>query len=112
VVEPAEPDVVGPAVAADDPDALVDEVVGEAREVAGGAGQAAVQPGQYRLELLDPGGRAIPGLYGAGRATAGIAVGSYSSGLSLGDGTFFGRRAGRAAAAKRITTKGPARPRR
>ncbi len=48
--------------------------------------------------VLDPGGRIIPGLYGAGRATAGIAVGSYSSGLSLGDGTFFGRRAGRAAA--------------
>jgi 3-oxo-5alpha-steroid 4-dehydrogenase len=42
--------------------------------------------------VLDPGARAIPGLYGAGRATAGIAVGSYSSGLSLGDGTFFGRR--------------------
>jgi 3-oxo-5alpha-steroid 4-dehydrogenase len=48
--------------------------------------------------VLDPGGRAIPGLYAAGRATSGIAVGSYSSGLSLGDGTFFGRRAGRAAA--------------
>jgi succinate dehydrogenase/fumarate reductase flavoprotein subunit len=48
--------------------------------------------------VLDPGGRAIPGLFGAGRATAGIAVGSYSSGLSLGDGTFFGRRAGRVAA--------------
>jgi 3-oxo-5alpha-steroid 4-dehydrogenase len=51
--------------------------------------------------VLDPGGRAIPGLYGAGRATSGIAVGSYSSGLSLGDGTFFGRRAGRAAAGAR-----------
>ena len=49
--------------------------------------------------VLDPGRRAIPGLFGAGRATSGIAVGSYSSGLSLGDGTFFGRRAGRAAAA-------------
>ena len=50
--------------------------------------------------VLDPGGRAIPGLFGAGRATSGIAVGSYSSGLSLGDGTFFGRRAGRAAAGR------------
>ncbi len=48
--------------------------------------------------VLDPGGRAIPGLYSAGRASSGLAVGSYSSGLSLGDGTFFGRRAGRAAA--------------
>jgi len=49
--------------------------------------------------VLDPEGRAIPGLYGAGRSTSGLAVGGYSSGLSLGDGLFFGRRAGRAAAA-------------
>ena len=48
--------------------------------------------------VLDPEGRAIPGLLAAGRATSGLAVGSYSSGLSLGDGTFFGRRAGRVAA--------------
>jgi len=51
--------------------------------------------------VLDPGGRAIPGLYAAGRSSAGVSAGSYSSGLSLGDGTFFGRRAGRAAAAGR-----------
>ena len=51
--------------------------------------------------VLDPEGRAIPGLFGAGRATSGLSVGSYSSGLSLGDGTFFGRRAGRSAAARR-----------
>jgi 3-oxo-5alpha-steroid 4-dehydrogenase len=49
--------------------------------------------------VLDPDGRAIPGLYAAGRATSGVSVGGYSSGLSLGDGTFFGRRAGRSAAA-------------
>ena len=48
--------------------------------------------------VLDPEGRPIPGLFGAGRATSGLAVGGYSSGLSLGDGTFFGRRAGRCAA--------------
>ncbi|HKK51132.1 MAG TPA: FAD-binding protein, partial [Myxococcota bacterium] len=48
--------------------------------------------------VLDPEGRVIPGLYAAGRATSGLAVGGYSSGLSLGDGSFFGRRAGRAAA--------------
>lgn len=48
--------------------------------------------------VLDPEGRIIPGLFGAGRSTSGLAVGGYSSGLSLGDGTFFGRRAGRAAA--------------
>jgi succinate dehydrogenase/fumarate reductase flavoprotein subunit len=48
--------------------------------------------------VLDPEGVPIPGLFGAGRVTSGLAVGSYSSGLSLGDGSFFGRRAGRAAA--------------
>jgi 3-oxo-5alpha-steroid 4-dehydrogenase len=48
--------------------------------------------------VQDPEGRPIPGLFGAGRATSGLSVGSYSSGLSLGDGTFFGRRAGRTAA--------------
>jgi 3-oxo-5alpha-steroid 4-dehydrogenase len=48
--------------------------------------------------VLDGDGEAIPGLYAAGRATSGISVGGYSSGLSLGDGTFFGRRAGRCAA--------------
>jgi len=48
--------------------------------------------------VLDAAGRAIPGLFAAGRCTSGLSVGGYSSGLSLGDGTFFGRRAGRAAA--------------
>ncbi len=48
--------------------------------------------------VLDPEGDAIPGLFAAGRATSGLSVGGYSSGLSLGDGTFFGRRAGKAAA--------------
>jgi len=51
--------------------------------------------------VLDPLGEPIPGLFGAGRSTSGISVGSYSSGLSLGDGTFFGRRAGRCAAGKK-----------
>jgi succinate dehydrogenase/fumarate reductase flavoprotein subunit len=48
--------------------------------------------------VLDPEARAIPGLFAAGRSTSGLSVGGYSSGLSLGDGTFFGRRAGRCAA--------------
>lgn len=48
--------------------------------------------------VLDPEGRVIEGLYGAGRSTSGLAVGGYSSGLSLGDGTFFGRIAGHTAA--------------
>jgi len=45
-----------------------------------------------------PDGVAIPGLFAAGRCTSGLSVGGYSSGLSLGDGTFFGRRAGACAA--------------
>jgi 3-oxo-5alpha-steroid 4-dehydrogenase len=48
--------------------------------------------------VLDGDGDAIAGLFGAGRTTSGLSVGGYSSGLSLGDGTFFGRRAGRCAA--------------
>jgi 3-oxo-5alpha-steroid 4-dehydrogenase len=47
--------------------------------------------------VVDPEHRPIPGLYAAGRSTSGLSVGGYSSGLSLGDGTFFGRLAGRAA---------------
>lgn len=42
--------------------------------------------------------RPVPGLFAAGRASAGIHGGGYVSGTSLGDGTFFGRRAGKAAA--------------
>ncbi|MDP5181901.1 FAD-dependent oxidoreductase [Blastococcus sp. BMG 814] len=48
--------------------------------------------------VLDVSGSAIPGLFAAGRASAGIHGEGYISGTSLGDGTFFGRRAGRAAA--------------
>jgi 3-oxo-5alpha-steroid 4-dehydrogenase len=44
-------------------------------------------------------GEPIPGLYAAGRTAAGLPVAPYiASGLSLGDASFFGRRAGRAAA--------------
>jgi succinate dehydrogenase/fumarate reductase flavoprotein subunit len=49
-------------------------------------------------EVLTPDGEAVPGLYAAGRTTSGIAAQGYSSGLSLADATFFGRRAGRRAA--------------
>jgi 3-oxo-5alpha-steroid 4-dehydrogenase len=48
-------------------------------------------------QVIGPGGSPIPGLYAAGRATSGIPSWGYASGTSLGDGTFFGRRAGRAA---------------
>ncbi|QIX26536.1 FAD-dependent oxidoreductase [Nocardioides sp. JQ2195] len=50
-------------------------------------------------EVVDLAGDVIPGLYAAGRASAGMHGDGYISGTSLGDGTFFGRRAGRAAAA-------------
>jgi 3-oxo-5alpha-steroid 4-dehydrogenase len=49
-------------------------------------------------EVLDPDGDVIPGLYAAGRTTSGIAAYGYVSGISLADGTFFGRHAGRSAA--------------
>ena len=43
-------------------------------------------------------GEAIPGLFAAGRATSSMHGEGYVSGTSLGDATYFGRRAGRAAA--------------
>ena len=48
--------------------------------------------------VLNATGVPIPGLFAAGRTTAGIAAGGYVSGISLGDASFFGRRAGRSAA--------------
>jgi succinate dehydrogenase/fumarate reductase flavoprotein subunit len=51
-------------------------------------------------EVLTPDGRAVPGLYAAGRTTAGLPhnASGYASGLSIADGSFFGRQAGRSAA--------------
>ncbi|RSN61824.1 MULTISPECIES: FAD-dependent oxidoreductase [Actinomadura] len=48
--------------------------------------------------VLNNSGDPVPGLYAAGRASSGMHGEGYISGTSLGDGTFFGRRAGRAAA--------------
>ena len=48
--------------------------------------------------VLDVDGAPVPGLYAAGRASHGIHGERYISGTSIGDGTFFGRRAGRAVA--------------
>ncbi|MEE4661437.1 MAG: FAD-dependent oxidoreductase [Halieaceae bacterium] len=47
-------------------------------------------------------GSTIPGLYAAGRCSAGLPRSGegYASGMSIGDATYFGRRAGRAAAAR------------
>jgi 3-oxo-5alpha-steroid 4-dehydrogenase len=53
--------------------------------------------------VLRPSGTPVPGLFAAGRATSGVAKHGYSSGMSLGDGSFFGRRAGRNAALDRDT---------
>ena len=50
-------------------------------------------------QVLNSFGDIIPGLYAAGRNTAGIPTAPYiASGLSVGDCTFFGRRTGHAAA--------------
>ncbi|MDP9117643.1 MAG: FAD-dependent oxidoreductase [Actinomycetota bacterium] len=49
-------------------------------------------------EVLDLEGNAIAGLYAAGRTTSGVSALGYCSGVSLGDSTYFGRRAGRTAA--------------
>jgi 3-oxo-5alpha-steroid 4-dehydrogenase len=50
-------------------------------------------------QVLHVSGEPIPGLFAAGRATSGLAAWGYASGVSLGDGSFYGRRAGRRAAA-------------
>jgi len=51
-------------------------------------------------EVLTPDGREVPGLYAAGRTTSGLAAFGYVSGISLADGSFFGRLAGRSAAGR------------
>ena len=48
--------------------------------------------------VLDADETPIPGLYAAGRTAASISSPGYSSGTSIGEATFFGRRAGRHAA--------------
>ena len=58
---------------------------------------------------LDDAGRPTPGLYAAGRTAASLAAHHYVSGISLGDGSFFGRRAGRHAAARARTDGSPPR---
>ncbi len=56
---------------------------------------------------LNSAGRRIPGLYAAGRTAASLAAHHYASGISLGDGSFFGRRAGRHAAAQARAQRSP-----
>jgi 3-oxo-5alpha-steroid 4-dehydrogenase len=50
-------------------------------------------------EVLDAEGEPVPALYAAGRTTSGVSALGYSSGISLADAGFFGRLAGRSAAA-------------
>ncbi|MBW1886398.1 MAG: FAD-binding protein, partial [Deltaproteobacteria bacterium] len=53
-------------------------------------------------EVLSEDGERVEGLYAAGRNSCGIARSAegYASGTCIGDATFFGRLAGRAAAAR------------
>lgn len=48
--------------------------------------------------VLHVDGSPIEGLFAAGRCTSGLSAWGYASGVSLGDGSFFGRRAGVSAA--------------
>jgi len=48
--------------------------------------------------VRDADGAPVPGLYAAGRTAASLSSPGYSSGTSIGEATFFGRRAGRHAA--------------
>ncbi len=60
-------------------------------------------------EVLDVDGAVIPGLYAAGRTACGLPrwAEGYSSGMSLGDCTFFGRLAGRQAATHPLSATHP-----
>ncbi|MFJ9681792.1 FAD-dependent oxidoreductase [Streptomyces sp. NPDC101194] len=75
---------------------------GDRRSAGAGTGVAGFTLGGLRTTVdgavLDVSGGTVPGLFAAGRATSGIHGEGYISGTSLGDGTFFGRRAGVAAA--------------
>ena len=48
--------------------------------------------------VLTPESEIIQGLFAAGRVSSGLPAAGYNSGMSLSDCTYFGRRAGRAAA--------------
>jgi hypothetical protein len=55
------------------------------------------------LVVLDAGGERIPGLYAAGRTSAGMPNAPYiASGVSIGDCSFFGRQAGIHAAKEEV----------
>ncbi len=72
---------------------------GERESSATGSGVAGFTLGGLHTTVdgavLSLSGAAVPGLFAAGRATAGMHGEGYISGTSLGDGSYFGRRAGR-----------------
>ncbi|HEX5567008.1 MAG TPA: FAD-dependent oxidoreductase, partial [Streptomyces sp.] len=82
---------------------------GDGKSAGAGTGVAGFTLGGLRTTVdgavLDVSGAAIPGLFAAGRASSGMHGQGYVSGTSLGDGTFFGRRAGRAGAQARTDSK-------
>jgi succinate dehydrogenase/fumarate reductase flavoprotein subunit len=49
-------------------------------------------------QVLREDGSTVPGLFAVGRVASSLALARYCSGISLGEGTFFGRRAGAVAA--------------
>src|SRR3546814_490465 len=54
-------------------------------------------------QVINAFGDVIPGLYAAGRTSAGIPVAPYiGSGVSVGDASYFGRRGGRHAALRKV----------
>lgn len=58
-------------------------------------------------EVLKESGEAVRGLYAAGRAAIGVASNAYVSGLSIADGVFSGRRAGKFAAQRAVQSDIP-----
>ncbi len=55
--------------------------------------------------VLDPARSPVPGLFAAGRTTSGFGTSGYASGISLGEGSYFGRRAGEAVATEAVATE-------
>ena len=51
----------------------------------------------HELRVLRNDGAAVDGLFAVGRVASSLALARYCSGISLGEGTFFGRRAADAA---------------
>ena len=77
-------------------DADYELTVGNNPPISIGGGNFSVTLADGQVRNAD--GETVPGLYAAGRTAASISSPGYSSGTSIGEATFFGRRAGRHAA--------------